>query len=201
MDGEQGWGREEHRGRSNWLRDQAPASLEAQPPLLRPLNPEWRWLDAGGTAGPRCRRAQSLQLPAESRGRGSGVQSSACFCKCFDDAFACSHHYRDTALSSWPQSISSSSFWAAEPRRSFLPKLRASWVTASPPRGPHGWGAMPPPPHLHLHRQLASLSLLSRGLPLNKKILKSSGQQFLIGRSKPFLADLLKKRSLLNFWC
>lgn len=46
------------------------------------------------------KRAQSLQLPAESRGRGFGVQSSACFCNCFDDALACSHHYRDTALSS-----------------------------------------------------------------------------------------------------
>ncbi|KAM7322536.1 hypothetical protein ACRRTK_018041 [Alexandromys fortis] len=40
-------------------------------------------------------------LPANSKaaaeGTGSGVQSSARFCNCFDDAFECSHHYRDAA--------------------------------------------------------------------------------------------------------
>lgn len=50
-----------------------------------------------------CCCAQRLQLPANSKraaaGRGLEVQSSACFCNCFDDASACSHHYRDaTAL-------------------------------------------------------------------------------------------------------
>lgn len=41
------------------------------------------------------------RLPVNSKvaaeGTGSGVQSSARFCNCFDDAFECSHHYRDAA--------------------------------------------------------------------------------------------------------
>lgn len=56
---------------------------------------------AGTAAGPSCSGAQSVRLPANSKraaaGSGSGVQSSACFCNCFDDAFECSHHYRDAA--------------------------------------------------------------------------------------------------------
>lgn len=40
-------------------------------------------------------------LPANSKaaaeGTASGVQSSARFCNCFDDACECSHHYRDAA--------------------------------------------------------------------------------------------------------
>lgn len=50
------------------------------------------------------RRPESLRLPANSKGAaagsGSGVQSSACFCSCFDDAFECSHHYEMLPLSS-----------------------------------------------------------------------------------------------------
>ena len=52
-----------------------------------------------------CRAAETpracgfQQTPRELQRRSSGVQSSACFCNCFDDASACSHHYRDaTAL-------------------------------------------------------------------------------------------------------
>ena len=97
-------------GRGDGLRDQACASSAAPPPSMRrpspragPQNPGWGWRDGTGTAGPGCSGAQSLRLPAKSKGAaagsGSGVQSSACFCNCFDDAFECSHHYRDaTAL-------------------------------------------------------------------------------------------------------
>lgn len=44
--------------------------------------------------GPGCSAAAPRTLHG---GCSSGVQSSACFCQCFDDAFECSHHDRDAA--------------------------------------------------------------------------------------------------------
>lgn len=50
---------------------------------------------AGAAAAPSAAASSTLQGAAA--GSGSRVQSSACFCNCFDDAFECSHHYRDAA--------------------------------------------------------------------------------------------------------
>lgn len=69
-------------------------------PLLPGRAPRDR--NGTSTAGPRgCSGAWSLRLPANSKraaaGSSSGVQSSASFCSCFDDASACSHHCREAA--------------------------------------------------------------------------------------------------------